>query len=330
MTLAGTCTLDAPGAGTASAVAPPAAPAAPRAAQAAETGGGGARVESVGMAAASPAAAAGGCGRAAGGTDAPAPPRIRSATKMTHRIQNLYGDAEADRRILCMHCSRRIAIGSRMRRVKRTGRCWHEECYGRAGHGGRLPPKIRARTTMTRRIKKLFGGGDDHSVLCQMCRVEIGIGTAMRRPIGSRMCWHDTCYRMTWGGCGKARAAPAPSRDAYIVSNVKWKKMLSNCLKCVGSRLCDHHGHVEKMYRVPKKPRGASNTVRFGSGAVVAVAGGAAPIPSTAVPAATPHQQQQAHQPPRRRPRRAAIAMAAPVAVAAATATAGTSEGKAA
>lgn len=300
MTLAGTCALGAPDAGAGEAVL--------RAAEAADAADGAGR--GVGASVSADAVAAG-CGRAADGTDAPAPPRIRHATKMTHRIQNLYGDAAADRRILCMHCSRRIVIGSRMRRVKRTGKCWHEECYGRAGHGGRLPPKIRARTTMTRRIKKLFGSGDDHSVLCQMCRVEVEIGSAMRRPIGSRMCWHDTCYRMTWGGCGKARTAPAPSRDAYVVSNVKWKRMLSACLECVGSRLCDHHRHVEKRYRVPKKPRGAAaETVRFGTGAVVAVAGDVAvrPSPPAAVPAAT-------------QPRRAALATAA-------VAAAGTSEGE--
>ena len=244
MTLAGTCSLDAAGAAVCGA----------RAAAAAGAD-----------AAASSASASASAGRMADAAEAPLPPRIRRTTKMTHRIQNLYGDAAADRRIMCQHCSRRIEIGSKMRRVRRTGNCWHEVCYSQAGQGGLLPPKIHVRRTMTRRIKKMFGRGDDHSVLCQMCGVEIEVGVAMRRAPNTRMCWHDTCYGMTWGGGGKKQGALAPPREAYIVSNTAWRRMLSACFKCAGSRLCDHHRHVEQRYRVPRKAGGGAGRARHGA-----------------------------------------------------------------
>ena len=177
------------------------------------------------------------------------PPRIKRATKMTHRIQNTYGDAEAGGRIMCRLCSKRITIGSAMRRVKRTGQCWHEACYVQAGRGGRMPPKIRSIATLTKRIRKLFGRGDDGSVLCQMCGTEIEIGTRMRRATGTGMCWHEQCYRMTWREC--LRRAAAPSRPAYKISNAKWKRMRSECLKCAGSRLCADHRRLEAECRVP-------------------------------------------------------------------------------
>ena len=187
--------------------------------------------------------------------DSNLPPRIRRSTKMTRRIQNSYGETETDGRIMCRYCSKRIVLGSAMRRVKRTGMCWHEECYMQAGRGGRLPPKIRTVRTMTKRIKKLYGGGDDHSVLCQMCGTEVEIGMKMRRACRTGMCWHEQCYRMTWGQC--MRRAVAPRRPAYRISNAKWKRMLSDCLKCAGSRLCDYHREMEAMYRVPRGESGA-------------------------------------------------------------------------
>ena len=179
-----------------------------------------------------------------------APPRIKRSTKMTRRIQNLYGDADADKRIMCRQCSGRIAVGSAMRRVKRTGRCWHEECYMQARRGGLIPPKIRSVRTMTKRIKKLYGGGDDHSVLCQMCGVEIEIGARLRRDLGTKMCWHEQCYRMTWSE--SMHRAVAPPRPAYKISDAKWKRMRSECMQCVGSRLCDYHRRIEAECRVPR------------------------------------------------------------------------------
>ena len=179
------------------------------------------------------------------------PPRIQRATKMTHRIQNTYGDAEAGGRIMCRLCSKRITIGSAMRRVKRTGQCWHEACYVQAGRGGRMPPKIRSISTLTKRVRKLFGRGDDGSVLCQMCGTEIEIGARMRRATGTGMCWHEQCYRMTWREC--LRRAAAPSRPAYKISNAQWKRMRSECLKCAGSRLCAEHRRLEAECRVPRE-----------------------------------------------------------------------------
>ena len=187
-----------------------------------------------------------------------APPRIKHSTKMTRRIQNLYGDADADKRIMCRQCSGRIAVGSAMRRVKRTGKCWHEECYMQARRGGLIPPKIRSVRTMTKRIKKLYGGGDDHSVLCQMCGVEIEIGARMRRDLGTRMCWHEQCYRMTWSE--SMHRAAAPPRPAYKISDAKWKRMRSDCMQCVGSRVCDRHRRIEAEFRVPRDQGDAAAT----------------------------------------------------------------------
>lgn len=189
-------------------------------------------------------------GHASGGDCRPLPPRIRRATKMTRRIQNLYGDADAGGSIACRHCSKRIVVGSAMRRVKRTGRCWHDECYAQASGGGRLPPKILAVRTLTKRTRKLFGAGDDRSVLCQMCGADIKIGQKMRRATGTGMCWHEQCYRLTWWE--SLRRAAAPARRPYKISNTKWKRMLSDCLKCAGSRLCDEHRRMEAEYRVPR------------------------------------------------------------------------------
>lgn len=189
-------------------------------------------------------------GHASGGDCRPLPPRIRRATKMTRRIQNLYGDADAGGSIACRHCSKRIVVGSAMRRVKRTGRCWHDECYAQASGGGRLPPKILAVRTLTKRTRKLFGTGDDRSVLCQMCGADIKIGQKMRRATGTGMCWHEQCYRLTWWE--SLRRAAAPARRPYKISNTKWKRMLSDCLKCAGSRLCDEHRRMEAEYRVPR------------------------------------------------------------------------------
>ena len=221
--------------------------------------------------------------------EASAPPRIRNATKMTRRIQNTYGDPKADGRIMCRQCSERIVVGSAMRRVKRTGMCWHDECYMQAARGGRIPPKIRSVRVMSRRIKKLFGGGDDHSVLCQMCGTEVEIGMKMRRATGTRMCWHEQCYRMTWGEC--MRRAAAPRRPAYQISNSKWKRMLSECLECAGSRLCEYHRGIEAKYRVPcdrRKMRtgGVDGCDAMVGEAAAADAAGDATLPGTFAPAA--------------------------------------------
>lgn len=191
----------------------------------------------------------GGGGGGSGSGAMSAPPRIRKATRMTRRIQNAYGDAAADGRISCLHCSQRIALGSPIRRVKRTGRCWHDDCYRHAGRGGLVPPKMRSIRRMTRRIKKVHGCGDDHSVLCQMCGREIAIGMEMRRATGTGMCWHEQCYQLAHGG-GAARPRTRP-RPAYALSNAKWKRMLSECMECAGSLLCDKHRRIEAELRVP-------------------------------------------------------------------------------
>ena len=193
-------------------------------------------------------------GREGGGR--PIPPRIRRATTMTRRIQNLYGDANAGGLVSCLHCSRRIDLGSAMRRVKRTGRCWHDECYALAGNGGRLPPKIRSVRTMTKRTRKLWGSGDDHSVLCQLCGAEIEIGMQMRRDVGTSLCWHEQCYRLTW--FDGQRSAAAPARPAYKISNAKWKRMRSECMQCVGSLLCEKHRRIEAEMRVPRDAAGTA------------------------------------------------------------------------
>ena len=193
--------------------------------------------------------AGGGGTRPNGGADDQSlPPRIHRSTKMTRRIRNLYGDA--DGRISCRSCSEAIKVGSMIRRVKRSGECWHEQCYMQAMNAGRLPPKIRFTRVMTARTRKLFGGGDDGSVLCQMCGGEIGIGMRLRRASGTRACWHEQCYRMTWTEC--LHRAAKPARPACGISEAKWRRMRSECMKCAGSRLCDYHRRMEAEMRVPR------------------------------------------------------------------------------
>lgn len=180
------------------------------------------------------------------------PPRIYRATKMTRRIANLYGDGGVgfdSGLIACRHCRQDIQIGSRMYRVKRTGKCWHEECYMKFRHGGHIPPKLRSTDILTARREKLFGDGDDKSVLCQMCGSKIEVGMRMRRADNTGMCWHDQCYRMVWCDGMKRRASPA--RAAYKISNAKWDRMRSACMQCVGSHVCDEHRRIAAEYRVP-------------------------------------------------------------------------------
>ena len=192
--------------------------------------------------------AGGGADAKDGADDQSLPPRIHRSTKMTRRIRNLYGDA--DGRIECRSCSEAIKVGSMMRRVKRSGQCWHEQCYMQAVHAGRLPPKIPSTRIMTERTRKLYGGGDDGSVLCQMCGGEIEIGTRLRRASRTRLCWHEQCYRLTWTEC--MHRALRPARPACRISNAKWARMKSECMKCAGSRLCDYHRRIEAEFRVPR------------------------------------------------------------------------------
>ena len=173
------------------------------------------------------------------------PPSIRRATKMSRKIRRAYGGP--DGKISCRYCSKDIALGDAMRRIRRTGKCWHDACYAEAGRGGLIPPKVDEITTMTKRIRKLHGTGDDCSVRCQMCGKQIDIGMPMRRPKRSSACWHDGCYRLTWGM--QTRSA---GRPPYIVSNSKWLRMKKECMKCAGSKLCDHHRHIERTYRIPR------------------------------------------------------------------------------
>lgn len=182
------------------------------------------------------------------------PPRIYRATKMTRRVANLYGDGENGGLVACRHCRQDIQIGSKMYRVKRTGKCWHEECYMKFKHGGHMPPKMRSTDILTARREKLFGDGDDKSVLCQMCGSKIKVGMRMRRVENTGMCWHDQCYRMVWCD-GMGRRAP-PARAAYKISNAKWNRMRSACMLCVGSHVCDEHRRIAAECRVPRDDAG--------------------------------------------------------------------------
>lgn len=204
-------------------------------------------------AAAEPAAAGNKAGSAWEGDPQATPPRIYRATKMTRRIANLYGDDGVgfdSGLIACRHCRQDIPIGSKMYRVKRTGKCWHEECYKTFRRGGHIPPKMRSTCILTDRRRKLFGDGDDKSVLCQMCGSEIKVGMRMRRADNTGMCWHDQCYRMVW--CDGMRRPKPPARSAYKISNVKWARMRSACMQCVGSHVCDEHRRIAAKYRVPR------------------------------------------------------------------------------
>ena len=96
----------------------------------------------------------------------------------------------------------------------------------------------------------MHGGGDGHSVPCQLCGREIELGTDLRRAIGTEMCWHESCYQLTHGD-GSARPRTIP-RPAYALSDAKWKRMRSECLECVGSLLCDKHRRIEAELRVPR------------------------------------------------------------------------------